>query len=85
MSAENDEHDQPLCAAAASPNAPLRTDRRLLEILVCPVSRGPLEYVSSRNLLISRSAGVAYPIREGIPIMILDEAIPLDVVESTRS
>lgn len=53
-------------------------DPRLLEILVCPVTKGPLEYDRVRNELISRSAGLAYPIREGIPIMLSDEARPLD-------
>jgi uncharacterized protein YbaR (Trm112 family) len=49
-------------------------DPRLLEILVCPVCRGPLEYDRERQELISRSARLAYPIRDGIPIMLPDEA-----------
>ncbi len=53
-------------------------DPRLLEILVCPVTKGPLEYDRARGELISRSAGLAFPIREGIPIMLPDEARPLD-------
>ena len=53
-------------------------DPKLLEILVCPLTKGPLEYDREANELISRKAGLAYPIREGIPIMLPDEARPLD-------
>ncbi|HEY8351408.1 MAG TPA: Trm112 family protein [Sphingomonadales bacterium] len=53
-------------------------DPRLLEILVCPLTKGPLEYDRARNELISRKAGLAYPIRDGIPIMLVDEARQLD-------
>ncbi len=53
-------------------------DRRLLEILVCPLTKGPLEYDRAHGELISRSAGLAYPIRDGIPIMLPDEARKLD-------
>jgi uncharacterized protein len=53
-------------------------DPKLLEILVCPKTRGPLEYDPVRQELISRSAKLAYPIRDGIPIMLPDEARPLD-------
>ena len=53
-------------------------DPRLLEILVCPVTRTTLEYDRVRNELISRAAGLAYPIRDGIPIMLPEEARPLD-------
>lgn len=49
-------------------------DPRLLEILVCPVTKGPLEYDREKNELISRSANLAYPIRDGIPIMLPEEA-----------
>ena len=49
-------------------------DPKLLEILVCPLTKGPLEYDRERNELISRQAGLAYPIRDGIPIMLVDEA-----------
>jgi uncharacterized protein len=49
-------------------------DPRLLEILVCPVTKGPLEYDRAANELISRKAGLAFPIRDGIPIMLPDEA-----------
>jgi uncharacterized protein YbaR (Trm112 family) len=53
-------------------------DPKLLEILVCPVTKGPLEYNAERQELISRQAGLAYPIRDGIPIMLPDEARALD-------
>ncbi|MCG8594042.1 MAG: Trm112 family protein [Kiloniellales bacterium] len=53
-------------------------DRKLLEILVCPVTKGPLEYDAEQQELISRQAGLAYPIRDGIPIMLRDEARPLE-------
>ena len=53
-------------------------DPKLLEILVCPVTKGPLEYDAEAQELISRQAGLAYPIRDGIPIMLADEARPLE-------
>jgi len=49
-------------------------DPKLLEILVCPVTKGPLEFDSARQELVSRSAKLAYPIRDGIPIMLPEEA-----------
>jgi uncharacterized protein len=49
-------------------------DSKLLELLVCPVTKGPLEYDAVRQELVSRSAKLAYPIRDGIPIMLPDEA-----------
>jgi uncharacterized protein YbaR (Trm112 family) len=52
-------------------------DPKLLEILVCPVTKGPLIYDAEKQELLSRRAGVAYPIRDGIPIMLADEARPL--------
>ena len=51
-----------------------RIDPRLLEILVCPLTKTTLEYDAARQELISRAAGLAYPIRDGIPIMLPDEA-----------
>ena len=60
------------------PPRPVPIDPRLLEILVCPLTKGPLEYDRAHNELISRKAGLAYPIRDGIPIMLPDEARPLD-------
>jgi uncharacterized protein len=53
-------------------------DHRLLDILVCPVTKGPLEYDKVRQELISRSAGLAYPIRDDIPVMLESEARRLD-------
>lgn len=53
-------------------------DPRLLEILVCPLTKGPLEYDREAGELISRKAGLAYPIRNGIPIMLVDEARQID-------
>jgi uncharacterized protein YbaR (Trm112 family) len=52
-------------------------DPKLLEILVCPVTKGPLRYDAEAQELISDAAGLAYPIRDGIPIMLADEARPL--------
>ena len=51
-----------------------KTDPKLLEILVCPLTKNTLEYDSARQELISRTARLAYPIRDGIPIMLSDEA-----------
>jgi uncharacterized protein YbaR (Trm112 family) len=53
-------------------------DPKLLEILVCPLTKGPLEYDVDKQELISRSAKLAYPIRAGIPIMLPEEARKLD-------
>ncbi|MCC6717430.1 MAG: Trm112 family protein [Acetobacteraceae bacterium] len=67
--------DKPVPDTAPSP---VPVDPRLLEILVCPVTKGPLEYDRIRNELISRGAQRAYPIRDGIPIMLPEEARILD-------
>jgi uncharacterized protein YbaR (Trm112 family) len=53
-------------------------DPKLLEILVCPLTKGTLEYDRARQELVSRQARLAYPIRDGIPIMLPEEARPLD-------
>jgi uncharacterized protein YbaR (Trm112 family) len=53
-------------------------DPKLLEILVCPLTKTTLEYDAERQELISRAAKLAYPIRDGIPIMLPDEARPLE-------
>jgi uncharacterized protein YbaR (Trm112 family) len=53
-------------------------DPKLLEILVCPLTKGPLRYDAAANELISEQAGLAYPIRDGIPIMLIDEARKID-------
>lgn len=55
-----------------------RTARQFLEILVCPVTRSTLEYNAEAQELISRSAGLAFPIRDGIPILLTDEARELE-------
>ncbi len=52
-------------------------DPKLLEILVCPLTKAPLRYDRQAQELISDQAGLAYPIRDGIPIMLVDEARPL--------
>ena len=57
-------------------------DAKLLEILVCPVTKGPLIHDRERNELISRSARLAYPIRDGIPVLLEDEARKLTPEES---
>jgi uncharacterized protein len=60
---------------STSPERPENTvDPKLLEILVCPVTKGALEFDAARQELISRSAKLAYPIRDGIPIMLPEEA-----------
>lgn len=59
-------------------------DPKLLEILVCPLTKGPLEYDRERQELISRAARLAFPIRDGIPIMLADEARPLTEDELNR-
>jgi uncharacterized protein YbaR (Trm112 family) len=56
-------------------------DAKLLEILVCPVTKGPLRYDRERQELISKSARLAYPIRDGIPVMLEEEARKLEPSE----
>jgi len=60
-------------------------DPKLLEILVCPLTKGPLRYDSTAGELISEQAKLAYPIRDGIPIMLVDEARLLDDAPSAKS
>jgi len=67
-----------LTPVAPPAGEPTRVDPRLLEILVCPVTRATLSYDSARQELISRAAKLAYPIRDGIPIMLPEGARPLD-------
>lgn len=55
-----------------------RVDPKLLEILVCPLTKAPLRYDAARQELISDKAGLAFPIREGIPVMLVDEARRLE-------
>ena len=57
-------------------------DPKLLEVLVCPVSRGPLTYDRKANELVSKQARLAYPVREGVPIMLPDEARELTDAEA---
>ena len=71
MSDETPDSGSPETAGQDSPGA---VDPKLLEILVCPLTKGPLDYDSKAQELISRQAKLAYPIRDGIPIMLPDEA-----------
>ncbi len=59
-----------------------RVDPKLLEVLVCPLTKQPLRYDAAAAELISDKAGLAYPIRDGIPIMLADEARQLDHSET---
>jgi hypothetical protein len=61
--------------------APGAVDPKLLEILVCPLTKGTLRYDRDKQELVSREAGLAYPIRDGIPIMLVDEARQLSDAE----
>ena len=65
----------------AQPSVP---DGRILEFLVCPVTRGPLQYDAARQELISRAARLAFPIRDGIAILVPDEARSLDDILPRR-
>lgn len=65
-------------ATPPSHGEPGGVDRKMLESLVCPVTQKPLEYDRERQELVSRSANLAFPIRDGIPIMLADEARSLD-------
>ena len=60
-------------------------DKKLLSILVCPISKAPLEYDPQGNELVCRASGLAYPIRDGIPVMLEGEARALDVDEKLSS
>lgn len=60
-------------------------DRQLLSILVCPVTKAPLEYDSERQELVCRASGLAYPIRDGIPVMLESEARQLTAEERSGS
>jgi hypothetical protein len=59
----------------------MEPDRKLLEILVCPLTKGPLRYDRAKQELVSPQAGLAYPIRDGIPIMLAGEARELTDAE----
>lgn len=66
--------DQPATAAQPGP----RLDPRLLEVLVCPLTKGLLVYDAQKQELLSRKAALAYPIRNGVPLMTADAARPLN-------
>jgi len=66
------------------PETKTDVDPKLLEILVCPVTKAALRYDRQRQELVSVEAGLAYPIRDGIPIMLVDEARQLDDAEKAR-
>ncbi len=70
------DQDRPQAAPPAA--EPSKIDPRLLEILVCPLTKTTLEYDAAAQELISRAAKLAYPIRDGIPIMLPEEARPID-------
>jgi hypothetical protein len=69
---------QPPESTEPAAKIPVAVDPRLLEILVCPVTKGPLTYDRAAGELISRQAGLAYPVRDGIPIMLPEEARRLE-------
>ncbi|HET8727220.1 MAG TPA: Trm112 family protein [Alphaproteobacteria bacterium] len=73
-----DDASSPHGHRASGPAARAGVDPKLLEILVCPLTKAPLRYDAEAQELISDQAGLAYPIRDGIPIMLVDEARPLD-------
>ena len=52
-------------------------DSKLLDILVCPICKGPLVYVKARHELICKADRLAFPVKDGIPVMLIDEATPL--------
>jgi uncharacterized protein YbaR (Trm112 family) len=56
----------------------LRLDPALLEVLVCPITHGPLKYDKVRNELVSHQLGRAFPVRDGVPIMLVEESRSLD-------
>ena len=68
----------PDASSAPASSETARIDPKLLEILVCPVTKGVLEYDAAKQELISRAARLAYPIRDGIPIMLPEEARKLE-------
>lgn len=82
----------PLCATRARsvsgdmrpPNTLSAMDPKLLELLVCPVTKGPLTYDREAQELVSRSARLAYPVRDGIPVLLENEARPLSDEELER-
>jgi uncharacterized protein YbaR (Trm112 family) len=77
--------ETPDSSATTGASGPRMVDRKLLEILVCPLTKGPLRYDTERQELISDKAGLAYPVRDGIPIMLVDEARRLDDDQPRRA
>lgn len=73
------------CQRPAERDYDLRMDTKLLELLVCPVTKGPLQYDREKQELISRSARLAYPVHDGIPILLEHEARTLSDEEIERS
>ncbi|MEM8935865.1 MAG: Trm112 family protein [Pseudomonadota bacterium] len=70
--------------ASEDTTASRQIDPHLLELLVCPQSKGPLVYDRENNELLSKQAGLAYPIRDGVPIMLIDEARPITDTEIAK-
>ncbi|MGF1545030.1 MAG: Trm112 family protein [Parvularculaceae bacterium] len=70
--------------AEDGPGAPTQIDPKLLEILVCPQTKSRLIYERDAQELVSPAAGLAYPIRDGVPIMLIDEARALTEEEAAR-
>lgn len=68
----------------SSPNQKPRPERKLLELLVCPITKSALIYDEARQELISRKAGLAYPIRDGVPLMTVEAARQLEDHELDR-
>jgi len=73
----SDRTDPPQAPETAQTTGP-GFDRRMLEALLCPQTHGRLDYDAERQELVSKSAGLAFPIRGGIPVMLIDEARALD-------
>jgi hypothetical protein len=71
-------NETPQTPPPEKPASAAEIDPKLLEMLVCPLTKGPLEYDRAAQELISRKAGLAYPVRDGIPIMLPDEARHLE-------
>jgi len=78
MTGANNGKEAPIDKDSDSRQRARRLDPKLLEILVCPLTKTSLDYDAERQELISRAAGLAYPIRDGIPIMLPEEARKID-------
>lgn len=73
--------DAPTNSGEDTKNDDRAIDKALLDVLVCPITRGPLEYDRANDELISRQAGKAFPIRRGVPVMLVDEARDLTAID----